>query len=133
MNTIPAQFEFTASPDGKAVLFKATPVTGQPTSINLPIEVVGDVATSLLDMATACAQVSKPNAQPLLKPNSQAEFSLAHAKSVAVQEIPDKPNSIAVCFSFGATVIGIGLNRSLLRGLGTALLAMSADQQSPPQ
>jgi hypothetical protein len=131
MQTIPTQFEFKTARDGKSVTFTATPANGKPISIGLPIDVIANMVTGLLGSAQACAQVNKPSAQPFSTAKSQGKLAFAQSNGVALQDITDKPDVIALCFAFGETEIAIGLHRTALQPLGTALMAASADSSRP--
>jgi hypothetical protein len=130
MNT-PTQFEFQASEDGKHVIFTATEKNQEPVSLSIPPDFIGQFVVGLLDSAIACAQLDKSTAQPFSGENEQQELTFVQANGVALQDVTDRPDVVAVTFLFGQTRVAIGLNRAALQPLGTALLAASADQARP--
>ena len=131
MNTIPTQFAFTPSSDGKAVVFTMTQANANPVSIGFPIDVIGGLVAGLLGASMACARLNQQDAQPFSAAKNNAKLAFAESNGVAVQEIPDKPDVVALCFAFGGTEIAIGINRAALQPLGTALMATSADRSQP--
>lgn len=122
---VETQFEFTASEDGNSVILKATKRNQEPVSVSIPVDIVGQMVVGLLGASMTCAQMS---AQPALAENDRPEFAFIQATGVAVQDVTDRPDVVALTLLFGQTQVDIGLSREALRPLGAALLAATADR-----
>ena len=131
MNTIPTQFDFKAAQDGKSITFTATQLGRKPVSLVFPIEDIGGLVAAFLGSARTCAQLSKSTAQPFAAAIGQSGLAFAQANAAAIQEMPDTPELVALCFAFGDVALAIGLDRTALQPLGTALMATSADSSKP--
>jgi hypothetical protein len=119
------QFEFTASEDGNSVILKATKRNEEPVSVSIPVDVVGQIVVGLLGASMACAQMSE---QPAFAENDRPEFAFIQATGVAVQDVTDRPDVVALTLLFGQTQVDVGLSREALQPLGAALLAATADR-----
>jgi hypothetical protein len=128
---IPTQFQFKAARDGKYVIFTATQEKQKPISLSIPPEFIGQMVAGLLGTSAACARLSKSTAQPFSGQNTQQKQAFALANGVALQDVTDRPDVVALCFAFGETQVAIGLSRAALQPLGSALLAASADSSKP--
>ena len=125
------RFELRMSKDGRHIIFKATRPNEAPVSMTFTPEDAGKIVVGLLGTIIACAQRTKSTAQPFSEGNMQQQLAFVQANGVALQDVTDTPDVIALCFQFGQTQVGIGLPRAALRPLGTALLAASADPSRP--
>jgi hypothetical protein len=125
------QFEFRASRDGKYVIFKATQSNEKPIALSIPIDVIGQMAVGLLGSAAACAHLDKSSAPPFAGKNEQQQSAYVLANGVALQDVTDRPDAVALTLLFGRTHLAVGLSRAALQPLGSALMAASADQARP--
>ncbi|MDE2329607.1 MAG: hypothetical protein KGK16_02285 [Bradyrhizobium sp.] len=125
------QFELEASRDGKFVIFTAGQTDQEPISLSIPCEVIGEMVVGLLSTSTVCAQLNDSASQGFSGVAEQSEGAFALANGIALQDVTDRPDVVALTFLFGQTQVAIGLSRVALQPLGSALLAATADKSKP--
>ena len=118
------------SQDGQTVILEITGPKRGTVTLELPAHNVGLFAVGLLNAAIACAQKTKPTANPFERERSQETPIYAQARGVALRDT-DKPDVIGMVFAVGVTELNLGLSRAALQSLGTALLAETADPSKP--
>jgi hypothetical protein len=125
------QFELEASRDGKFVIFTAEQTNQETISLSIPCDVIGRMVVGLLSTSTACALLDNSTSQGFSGVDEQSEGAFALANGIALQDVTDKPDVVALTFLFGQTQVAIGLSRVALQPLGSALLAATADSSKP--
>ncbi len=125
------QFELEPSPDGKFVIFTAGQINGEPVSLSIPCDAVGQMVVGLLGTVTACAQLDSSAPKGFAGVGEESEGAFALANGIALQDVTERPDVVALTFLFGRTQVAIGLSRVALQPLGSALLAATANSSKP--
>jgi hypothetical protein len=124
------RYEIKSSKDGKSATVAITHADGSQSSMTLPVDVIGTVIIGLMGAATDCAIKTGLTASKFALPEGQTQIAYARATGVALGDT-DTPDVTAFVLLFGQTQVGVGLHRSALRPLGTALMAATADLGKP--
>jgi len=125
------QFELEASRDGKFIIFTEEQTNQETISLSIPCDVIGQMVVGLLSTSTACALLDNSTSQGFSGVAEQSEGPFALANGIALQDVTDRPDVVALTFLFGQTQVAIGLSRVALQPLGSALLAATADSSKP--
>jgi hypothetical protein len=125
------EFELEPLQDGKFVIFTAGQTNRESISLSIPCHAVGEMVVGLLGTSIACARLDSSAPQGFSGVDEQSEGSFALANGIALQDVTDRPDVVALTFLFGRTQLAIGLSRVALQPLGSALLAASADSSKP--
>ena len=125
------QFELEASPDGRFVIFTAGQTNEEPISLSIPCDFIGQMVVGLLGTSVACAQLNNSTSKGFSGVGEQSEGAFALANGIALQDVTDRPDVVALTFLFGQAQVAIGLSRVALQPLGSALLAATADLSKP--
>jgi hypothetical protein len=119
-----------ASQDGKSVGLTITQSDGKVAAAKLAAEKIGTLVLALLAAGVDCAGRGGPVAAPPAQGSSPQRLPYVKAKGVALVE-SDTPDVIGIVFAIGSTELNLGLPRAALKPLGTAILALTADQKRP--
>jgi hypothetical protein len=125
------QFELEASSDGKFVILTAGQADREPVCLDIPRDFIGQMVVGLLGSSVACAQLDSSAPKGFSGVSEESEGAFALANGIALQDVTDRPDVVALTFLFGQTQVAIGLSRVALQPLGSALLAASADSSRP--
>jgi hypothetical protein len=101
------QFELEASRDGKFVIFTAEQTNQETISLSIPCDVIGRMVVGLLSTSTACALLDNSTSQGFSGVDEQSEGAFALANGIALQDVTDKPDVVALTFLFGQTQVAM--------------------------